>query len=380
MIIGYDGKRAVSNMTGLGNYSRLVIERVALAEPLDKLLIYTPKLRENSRLAPIRSLHNVEFRLPPPQGFQGSLWRSFGISNNLRADKVDIYHGLSNELPLNISKSGVPSIVTMHDVIYRTMPECYKPLDRKIYDFKYGRACRNADRIIAVSECTKRDVVRFYGVDPDKIDVIYQGCDESFRRQRSPEEIAELRQRLNLPERFILQVGTIEKRKNLEQTVRALSTLNPKIELVVVGRDHHGYKKHVDSIAEELGVTNRIHYYSGLDFKDLPTLNQAADVIAYPSRYEGFGIPVLEGLESMRPVVAATGSCLEEAGGPDTLYVDPDSPADLASAFNALIFGGREVVDMVKAGKEYARLFDTDTMAGHLLNSYARAIEAFHSR
>ena len=380
MIIGYDGKRAVSNMTGLGNYSRLVIERVALAEPLDKLLIYTPKLRENPRLAPIRSLHNVEFRLPPPQGFQGSLWRSFGISNNLRADKVDIYHGLSNELPLNISKSGVPSIVTMHDVIYRTMPECYKPLDRKIYDFKYGRACRNADRIIAVSECTKRDVVRFYGVDPDKIDVIYQGCDESFRRKRSPEEIAELRQRFNLPERFILQVGTIEKRKNLEQTVRALSTLNPKIELVVVGRDHHGYKKRVDSIAEELGVTNRIHYYSGLDFKDLPTLNQAADVIAYPSRYEGFGIPVLEGLESMRPVVAATGSCLEEAGGPDTLYVDPDSPADLASAFNALIFGGREVEDMVKAGKEYARLFDTDTMAGHLLNSYARAIEAFHSR
>ena len=380
MIIGYDGKRAVSNMTGLGNYSRLVIERVALAEPLDKLLIYTPKLRENPRLAPIRSLHNVEFRLPPPQGFQGSLWRSFGISNNLRADKVDIYHGLSNELPLNISKSGVPSIVTMHDVIYRTMPGCYKPLDRKIYDFKYGRACRNADRIIAVSECTKRDVVRFYGVDPDKIDVIYQGCDESFRRQRSPEEIGELRQRLNLPERFILQVGTIEKRKNLEQTVRSLSTLNPKIELVVVGRDHHGYKKHVDSIAEELGVTNRIHYYSGLDFKDLPTLNQAADVIAYPSRYEGFGIPVLEGLESMRPVVAATGSCLEEAGGPDTLYVDPDSPADLASAFNALIFGGREVEDMVKAGKEYARRFDTDTMAGHLLNSYARAIEDFHSR
>ena len=82
MIIGYDGKRAVSNMTGLGNYSRLVIERVALAEPLDKLLIYIPKLRENPRLAPIRSLHNVEFRLPPPQGFQGSLWRSFGISNN----------------------------------------------------------------------------------------------------------------------------------------------------------------------------------------------------------------------------------------------------------------------------------------------------------
>lgn len=380
MTIGYDGKRAVSNMTGLGNYSRLVIEKIALAEPLDSLLIYTPKLSDNPRLNPIRSLHNVQFRLPAPQGFHGALWRTFGITNNLRPDHVDIFHGLSNELPLNIRKGGVPSVVTMHDVIYRTMPECYKPIDRKIYDFKYGAACRNADRIIAVSECTKRDVERFYGIDPDKIDVIYQGCDESFRRKRTPEEIAELRKRLNLPERFILQVGTIEKRKNLELTVRALSSLNPKIELVVVGRDHHGYKKHVDAIAKELGIANRIHYYSGLAFSDLPTLNQAADVIAYPSRYEGFGIPVLEGLESMRPVVAATGSCLEEAGGPESLYVDPDSPADLVAAFNAVIFGGREIEQMTKAGKDYARRFDTNAMASKILDSYQKTIETYHSQ
>ena len=168
MYIGFDGKRAVSNMTGLGNYSRLVIERLALENPQDKLLVYTPAMRDNPRLETIRSAHNVEFRLPPPQGFKGSLWRTFGISNNLKADKVDIFHGLSNELPLNIRKSGVPSVVTMHDVIYRTMPECYKPIDRKLYDFKYGASCRNADRIIAVSERTKQDVVKFYGVDPDR--------------------------------------------------------------------------------------------------------------------------------------------------------------------------------------------------------------------
>lgn len=374
MNIGFDGKRAVSNMTGLGNYSRLVIERIALAEPLDRLLVYTPKLKENPRLESISSLHNVEFRLPAPQGFQGSLWRTFGVTNNLRADNVDIFHGLSNELPLNIRKSGVPSVVTMHDVIYRTMPECYKAIDRKIYDFKYGRACHNADRIIAVSECTKRDVERFYGIDPDKIDVIYQGCDESFRRMRSPEELAEVRRRYNLPKKYILQVGTIEKRKNLELTVRALSALNPQIELVVVGRDHHGYKKYIDSLAQELGVASRIHYYSGLPFKDLPAINQSAEAIAYPSRYEGFGIPVLEGLESMRPVVAATGSCLEEAGGPDTLYVDPDSVSDLVSAFNAVIFGGREIEEMTRAGKAYAARFNTDNMASRILDTYARAI------
>ena len=379
MIIGFDGKRAVSNMTGLGNYSRLVIERLALKNPGDRLLVYTPALKSNPRLDPIKALHNVEFHLPPPQGFKGSLWRTFGVTNNLRADKVDVFHGLSNELPLNIRKSGVPSVVTMHDVIYRTMPECYKPIDRTIYDFKYGRSCRNADRIIAVSERTKQDVVRFYGIDPDRIDVIYQGCDESFKRIWSGEELSALRTRLNLPHRYILQVGTIERRKNLELTVRALSSLPEDVELVVIGRDHHGYKPVVEKLARELGVSSRIHYYSGLDFKDLPGVNQAAEVIAYPSRYEGFGIPVVEGLESMRPVVAATGSCLEEAGGNASLYVNPDSPREMAQALTSLLDGTRDVPAMTAAGKEYASRFDKRRMASDIKTTYAKAIDTFNA-
>lgn len=376
MVIGFDGKRAVSNMTGLGNYSRLVIEQLALHSPTDRFLVYTPKIKDNPRLEIIRSLHNVEFRLPAAQGFQGSLWRSFGIPNNLAADGVDVYHGLSNELPLNIRKSGVASVVTMHDVIYRTMPECYKPIDRFMYDFKYGHSCRNADRIIAVSECTKRDVCRFYQVDPGMVDVIYQGCDESFKRIWTGSELSALRQRLQLPQKYILQVGTIEQRKNLELTIRALSALPEDVALVVVGKDHHGYKKKVDAIAAELGVANRIHYYSGLDFKDLPGVNQAAEVIAYPSRYEGFGIPVLEGLESCRPVVAATGSCLEEAGGEMSLYVNPDSPREMAEALNSLLDGTRDIKAITAAGKEHAARFDKKNMASQINETYRKAMDS----
>lgn len=374
MRLGFDGKRAISNMTGLGNYSRLVIEQLAINSPADSLLVYTPKMKDNPRLDFIKKLHNVEFRLPAPQGFQGSLWRTFGITNNLLPDKVDIFHGLSNELPLNIRKSGVPSVVTMHDVIYLTMPECYKWIDRKIYDFKYGSSCRNADRIIAVSECTKRDVCRFYDIDPEKIDVIYQGCDESFKKVWTESELGALRQRLNLPDRYILQVGTIEKRKNLELTVRALSALPPDVELVVVGKDHHGYKKLIDALALELGVSSRIHYYGRLDFKDLPGVNQRAEVIVYPSRYEGFGIPVLEGLESRRPVVAATGSCLEEAGGDRSLYVNPDSPKDMAAALKALLDGTCDIDAMIDAGKAYATRFDKRIMAEKIKETYVKAI------
>lgn len=380
MIIGFDGKRAVANMTGLGNYSRLVLERLADEFPHDSLLVYTPEMRHNPRLTPLKGLHNVEFRLPPPQGFKGSLWRTFGISNNLKADKVDVFHGLSNELPLNIRKSGVPSVVTIHDVIYRHLKNCYKPIDRMLYDYKYGHSCRNADRVIAVSERTKQDVVEFYGVDPDRIDVIYQGCDNSFRRLWDRSEIDALRRRLALPERYILQVGTIEKRKNLELTVRALSSLPSEIHLVAVGKDHHGYKKEVEALASRMGIASRIHYYEGIDFKDLPGLNQAAEAVVYPSRYEGFGIPVLEALESMRPVVAATGSCLEEAGGLHTIYVGPDCPRDMAAALRGIIDGSVDTATMIAEGKRHAARFGKETMSTEIRYTYSRAIDEWRKR
>lgn len=380
MKIGYDAKRAVSNMTGLGNYSRLVIEGMAESFTEDSLLLYTPKMKENPRLGKIATLSNVEFRLPPSQGFKGGLWRTFGIPNNLRADGIELYHGLSNELPLTIKSAGVPSVLTVHDLIYRRLPECYKPIDRVLYDYKYGRSCRNADRIIAISECTKRDIMEFYGVAEEKIDIVYQGCDSSFRRVWSQDEIADLRKRYDLPARYLLQVGTIEKRKNLELSVRAMSQMDRDIYLVVVGRDHYGYKERCVKIAEEVGVADRIKFYEGLPFVDLPGFNQAAEVILYPSRYEGFGIPVLEGLESGRPVVAATGSCLEEAGGAETLYVSPDDPRDLASAILSLLRGGREVEYMVKAGKEHAAKFDPAGMVSTIREVYARTIEEYRKR
>ncbi|MDE6443986.1 MAG: glycosyltransferase family 4 protein [Muribaculaceae bacterium] len=374
MIIGYDGKRAVSNMTGLGNYSRLVIESVAEAYPASRLLVYTPKLSDNPRLAGMRSLHNVEFRLPPPQGFKGSLWRSFGITNNLRADKVEIFHGLSNELPLNIKAAGIPSVVTMHDVIYRRRPQCYNAIDRLLYDYKYGRSCRNATRIIAVSRRTKDDVVELYGIDPDKIDVVYQGCDASFRHIIPEGDLEAVRRRLLLPQRYVLQVGTIEERKNLELTVRALSALPADVKLLVVGRDRKGYLAKVRKIAAELGVASRLDVRHNITFADLPAVCQLAEVIAYPSYYEGFGIPVLEGLESRRPVVAATGSCLEEAGGDAAFYVAPDDARGMGEVMRGILDGSIPYADRIEKGLRHAARFKTDDMAQRIMAVYEKTL------
>lgn len=376
MIIGYDGKRAINNMTGLGNYSRLVIESVALTFPASKLLVYTPKLSENPRLAEIRSLHNVEFRLPPPQGFQGSLWRTFGMTNNLRADKVEIFHGLSNELPLNIKSSGIPSVVTIHDVIYRRRPQCYNAVDRILYDFKYGRSCHNATRIIAVSQRTKDDIVEIYGVSPEKIDVVYQGCDDSFKTVMPPDKLESIRRRLLLPQRYVLQVGTIEERKNLELTVRAMSSVPKDVKLLIVGRDRKGYLAKVKGIAKELGILSRLDIRHDITFADLPAVCQMAEVVAYPSFYEGFGIPVLEGLESRRPVIAATGSCLEEAGGEAAFYVHPDDPRAMGDIICGLLDGSISSADRIEKGLRHAARFNTSEMADRLMSIYEKTLNS----
>lgn len=378
MRIGVDAKRAVRNNTGLGNYSRLVMESLGSELPEMQIVAYTPDMRPNPRLDPLLRLPNIEWREPVPgeARFGKSLWRTFGITRCLAKDGIDLYHGLSNELPLNIHSAGVPSVVTIHDVIWRRLPYCYKAIDRILYDYKYGRSARQATRVVAVSERTKADVSEFYGVDPDRIDVVYQGCDASFKRPHSPEEIAKAKESYGISGRYIIQVGTIERRKNLDLTVKALAALPADVSLVAVGRDNR-WLAHVQSIAASLGVADRVKYLHDVPFRDIPLLNSGAAVAAYPSRYEGFGIPVIEAIESGVPVVAAKGSCLEEAGGPGALYVDPDSPREMAEALRFFLENPDASAAAVQAGRAHTARFDTSAMASTLADIYARTIEQF---
>lgn len=378
MRIGFDGKRAVNNLTGLGNYSRLVLESLATADNgRHELLVYAPEMRSNPRLDALKGMRNVEFRFPGPVGFHGSMWRTFGISNHLLADKVDVYHGLSNELPLNIRKSGVKSVVTLHDAIYRRLPSCYNAIDRVLYDFKYGRSCRNADRVIAISECTKRDAMELYGVPEDRIDVVYQGCSDIFRQPVSKEVLEEVRIRYNLPERYILQVGTIEWRKNLELSARALAGLEDDVKLVAVGRDRKGYRREVMEAMRKSGVSSdRVVWLEGLPFRDLPAIYRYASVAVLPSRYEGFGLPVIEAMECEVPFVGAKGSCLEEAGGEAGRYVDPDSVEEMVHELQIILDGGPDIEERVRQGKAYVKRFDNNQMAKNIIDVYSRALEA----
>lgn len=370
MNIAFDGKRAVKNGTGLGNYSRYVLESLCKhADADDKFIVYSPKGKMNAWMQRIMDTFSPQISLIINSSIFASVWRTFGVTHDAEKDGAEIFHGLSNELPLNIAKSKMKSVVTIHDLIFRKMPECYKFIDRKIYDYKFRKAAENSDVVIAVSERTKKDIVELYHIDADKIKVVYQGCDAQFAKEISADEKARVAEKYNLPQRYILNVGSIETRKNALQIVRALKDIDETVSLVIVGR-RTKYASKIDEYVKANGLDARIKIISGIDFKDLPAVYAQAEVFVYPSFYEGFGIPIVEALNTGVPVVAATGSCLEEAGGDSSIYVNPNDDKEMSDAINRVLTDSELREKMIADGKEYAKRFSEEQCAKETFDIY----------
>lgn len=374
MKIAFDGKRAVKNGTGLGNYSRYVLESLCKhGDANDKFIVYSPKGRMNTWMQRIIDTFTPKISLVINSSVFASVWRTFGVTQDAEKDGAAIFHGLSNELPLNIAKSKMKSVVTIHDLIFRRMPECYKFFDRKIYDYKFRKAAENSDVVIAVSECTKKDIVELYHIDAEKIRVVYQGCDAQFAKEISEDEKIRVAQKYDLPERYILNVGSIETRKNALQIVRALKDVDASVSLVIVGR-RTKYAAKIDEYVKSNGLDARIKIISGIDFKDLPAVYAQAEVFVYPSFYEGFGIPIVEALNVGVPVIAATGSCLEEAGGASSIYVDPTNDKEMSDAINRVLADTDLKAKMIADGKEYAKRFSEEQCAKEIFEIYREIV------
>lgn len=371
MNIGFDGKRAANNLTGLGNYSRFIIESLATTFPQHQYFIYSPKINAKLSKLPLLSLPNIRLELPKAAKF---LWRALGIKKQLHADHIDIFHGLSHEIPFDLQQTKIKSIVTIHDLIFLRKPHYYKFIDRKIYEWKSRYACKKANRIIAISERTKLDIVELYGISPEKIDVVYQGCDEVFKIKAGAEKLQEVKHRYQLPDTFILSVGTIEERKNINLLIEALAQAKTAAPLVVVGKSTPYLEKVKRNITKHQ-LQQRVLFLHQVTFEDLPSIYQLAQLFVYPSIYEGFGIPIIEAINSGLPIIAATGSCLEEAGGPDSIYISPTEPKELAAAIDRVL--GDETLRQAMVGKSsaYVKNFDNSLVAEQVMACYKKALK-----
>lgn len=375
MKIAFDAKRALYNRTGLGNYSRFVINGLAGIPPQDAYYLYAPGKGQKAlrnQIAPSPAI-----RYAYPEGWMNSLfpslWRSKRIVKDLQREKIELYHGLSNELPANMMQSGIPSVVTIHDLIFLRYPQLYKPIDRKIYTYKFRQACLQADKIIAISRQTRQDILSFFGIPEKKIEILYQGCDPVFGQPVEDPRKQAVRNKYNLPSSYILYVGSIEERKNLLLLVQALKDLKEDLPVIAVGR-WTPYVKTIEAYIEENRLNGRVRLLHTVSYPELPALYQMATLFVYPSFFEGFGIPILEAQKAGVPVIAAVGSCLEEAGGPGALYTDPANASELRGLIESVLNDPKLAAHMRRAGWEYGRRFEPQKLAEEMRDLYRRVV------
>ncbi|MBX2896298.1 MAG: glycosyltransferase family 4 protein [Cyclobacteriaceae bacterium] len=369
MKIGFDAKRLFHNFTGLGNYSRFVVDALVNGYPEHDYLLYTPRLRDHPET---RVYQHPKFVIRKPESVLAkrfsSVWRSYALGNVAAKDGVTIFHGLSNELP--ITKPGsLKTVVTVHDLIFKRFPAYYKAIDVQIYTWKLKKACASADVVIAVSQQTASDLQEFLNVPASKIKVVYQGCHPNFKLIASEQQRQRVKAKYKLPNEFLLCVGTIERRKNVLTLLKAVAGLNNSPPLVIVGKATE-YIKEVNDFIAANNLKHRVFIYHDVAFADLPIVYQLAQVFIYPSLFEGFGIPIVEAIVSGVPVITSTGSCFVEAGGEATVYVDPNNEEALAAQIQRLCSDSDLRANMILTSREYVRQFEPSVIAQNLIQIY----------
>ncbi|QHS59910.1 glycosyltransferase family 4 protein [Chitinophaga agri] len=373
MNIAFDAKRAYQNNTGLGNYSRTLISSLATYYPQHNYYLYAPKL---TTLYKTEAFANMQSVLPEKRLHRWfrSAWRSKYVVGELAAKGMDIYHGLSHEIPFGIHTSGVKSVVTMHDLIFERYPGQYNPIDVQTYRRKAKYACQYADRIIAISEQTKQDIIHYYKTPAEKIDVVYQSCDESFAVNHSVANIRQMKEQYGLPAAYFLYVGSVIERKNLLGIIQAMLHLKGEVDLpLVVLGGGSSYKKKVKAFVEKHGMADRIIWLNEkarLADADVPLLYQGAEALIYPSIFEGFGIPILEALWSHTPVITSAGSCFGETAGEAALYINPLQPATIADAMKKVLREPALAATMKTKGWAHAQLFSRERCAAGVMKVY----------
>lgn len=361
MKIAFDAKRAFANARGLGNYSRDTIRLLATFAPQNEYVLC-------GKPSPLFRLEGAQTL--SPKGVWRAIpwaWRSRGCVRDLVREGVEVYHGLSGEIPLGIHKAAIKTIVTMHDAIFVRNPELYSTTYRWIFTRKVQYACDHADIIIAISEQTKQDLITYFHADEKKIRVVYQGCHRQFREPVSAEQVAAVQQKYRLPEQYLLYVGALEPRKNLLNLVKALAESNVQVPLVMMGA-HSAYAEQVADLAAQSGV--QVQFLHGIPFADFLAIYRGAKVFVYPSIFEGFGIPILEAMCMGVPVVTSTGSCFEETGGEAALYADPNNPTEIGERIKRVLSDGVLREEMVQKGHEQAKKFTDERVAENLLKVY----------
>jgi glycosyltransferase involved in cell wall biosynthesis len=301
------------------------------------------------------------------------LWEQLALPGILRRSTVDLLHAMAFVAP---TRAPCPFVVTIYDLSFLRQKEAFRPFNRW-YLSRFTRiSAQRARRIIAISESTKRDIVQFLNVSPERVDVIYCGVDSNFRRL-SADQVDRFRCERGLPDRFVLYVGTLEPRKNLDRLIRAYGRWragDPTAPQLVVAGAKGWYYGEVFRAVQAMGLVDHVTFPGYLPYDELPLWYNAAALFVYPSLFEGFGLPVLEAMACGTPVICSNTASLPEVAGDAALLLAPGDERGLAEAMRAAWGDAGLRQQMSERGEARACLFSWDRTARQTVQTYERAL------
>lgn len=369
MTLYLDVSAAVNVPAGLGRYSRsLTLAMLPYLEEAPSLF-YNWIEGRSQLVAGLEHCPQKSIRLGY-KPWRMAVWagQMAHLSFKRWTPNASLFHAMEHLLmPLR----GVPSVMTVHDLIFKLFPEHHKRLNYIFLNRAMPLFVKRADAIIAVSEASKRDLVEHYGTDPAKITVVYEAAASDFAAP-SPADIQRVRAQYQLPEQFLLAVGTIEPRKNYGRLLEALAILRakyPDLKLVLVGSKGWLYEGFFQKI-DDLKMGEQVIFPGYVPDVDLPAFYGAAEVAVMPSVYEGFGLPVLEALACGTPVASSHAASLPELGGDAVQYFDPLNVEEMAAVLDKILDDAALQAQMREVGLRQAALFSWDRAARETLAVY----------
>jgi glycosyltransferase involved in cell wall biosynthesis len=373
MRIGLEGKVLTPRIGGIGRYAMHLIEALLTLSgqtcPDLEFVIFTAPQTDRSLLQGSRAALCEHFRRIKSTLLRSSVLLPVGV----RCEHIDVFHGLD--------QSGIPLffkmgkyVVTIHDVIPLVLPWAFSRRHRWVLAAALARIRKQAEVVIVPSTAAAEDVVHYLHVERERISVIPMGCDPRFHPSGEPVRAAAVRRRYDLPERYVLFVGTLEPRKNINTLLRAFAHViaeEPRhdLSLVVAGGKGWGSEDYV-ATAEALGLHDEVRFVGFVEDDHLPDLYRGASLFVYPSLYEGFGLPVLEAMACGTPVITSNRTALPEVAGEAALLVDPTQPEALAAAMSSLVCDGALRQALRAKGLARARAFTWDAVAQQTLAIY----------
>jgi len=371
MIIGIDIRVIGKKCTGDEVYFFNLVKNLAAIDKANKYFLFTDRDQEkDSDLA--REIEKLELGsnfkiifLNSPNRFWWNLW---ALPNYLRQNPVDIFH-TQYIAPFWLPKN-IKLVLTIHDISFNFFPKYIKKSDLFFLKTLLPRSIRRADKIITVSQSEREQIINFYKIQPEKIDFVYNGVDyENFAKEFSEEEKEKVRQKYNLPQKFLLYIGTFQPRKNIPVLIEAIKSLD--IKLILAGnRNARNFDKKINEVIEKNNFQNKVIFPGWIDEEDKPALLQIADCFVFPSLYEGFGIPIVEAMAAGTPVISSNKTSLPEVGKDGALFCDPKNTDEFSKRIYQAIADENLKADIIKRGSEIAKLYSWQKTAEKTLNMY----------